>query len=101
MNTPLKGKFRHIVFQDDGLWYAVALEFNIVESAEDPKLAFFSLLQAVDGYLESAKTIKGTRYSFLNQSADSEYEKLWRILHSPKPVKSPFVVNMYGYSAIK
>lgn len=101
MNTPLKGQFRHIVFQDGGLWYAVALEFNIVESAEDPKLAFFNLLQAVDGYIKSAKTIKGTRYQFLNQISDPEYEKLWKILHSPKKVKSPFVVNMFGVSAIQ
>jgi len=100
MNTPLKGKFRHIVFKDKGVWYAVALEFNIVESSDDPKLAFFNLLQAVNGYIKSVKKIKGSRFQFLNQQPDSEYEKLWTILHSPKPIKSPYQVNMYGVATV-
>ncbi len=100
MNTPQKGKFRHIVFKDEDTWYAVALEFNIVESSDDPKLAFFNLLQAASGYVESAKKIKGTRFHFLNQKADNEYEKLWAILHSPTPIKSPYPINMYGYSIV-
>jgi hypothetical protein len=101
MNTPVKGKFRHIVFKDGDTWYAVALEFNIVESSDDPKLAFFNLLQAVSGYIKSAESIKGFRFLFLNQKPDFEYEKLWKILHSPKAIKSPYQVNMYGYSAVQ
>ncbi len=100
MNTPKKGTFRHIVFKDKGVWYAVALEFNIVESSDDPKLAFFNLLQAVDGYIESAKKIKGSRFYSLNQKSEPEYEKLWKILNSSKPIKSPYVVNMYGVSRV-
>ena len=100
MNTTKEGKFRHIVFRDGDTWYAVALEFNIVESADDPRLAYFSLLQAVDGYLNSLRKIKGTRFGPLNQEADPEYEKLWANLHSPKPVKSPYEINMYGVSAV-
>jgi hypothetical protein len=101
INTPKQGRFRHIVFCDKGVWYAVALEFNIVESSDDPKLAFFNLLQAVDGYLQSVKKIKGTRgYSALNQKPDSEYEDLWANLTSPKPIKSPYQVNMFGYSSV-
>lgn len=100
MNTPAKGVFRYIVFKDGDSWYAVAMEFNIVESSDDPKLAFFNLLQAVNGYIESAKKIRGSRFQSLNQTADSEYEKLWKILHSPKPVKSPYLVNMYGFSKV-
>ncbi len=100
INTPTKGKFRHIVFKDGDTWYAVALEFNIVESSDDPKLAFFNLLQAVSGYIESAKKVKGSRFQSLNQTTDPEYEKLWSILHSPKAVKSPYVVDMYGYSRV-
>jgi hypothetical protein len=100
MNTPEKGKFRHIVFKDGNTWYAVALEFNIIESSDDPKLAFFNLLQAVDGYIQSAKKIKGSRHYSLNQETDKEYEQLWKILHSPKKVKSPYLVNMYGYSQV-
>lgn len=100
MNTPLKGKFRHIVFKDGDTWYAVALEFNIVESSDDPKLAFFNLLQAVEGYIISAKKIKGSRYQFLNQETDPEYEKLWRNLHSSKPIKSPYQINQYGFTTV-
>ncbi|MFA5936617.1 MAG: hypothetical protein WC822_01925 [Candidatus Paceibacterota bacterium] len=100
MNTPIKGTFRHIVFKDGDTWYAVALEFNIVESSDDPKLAFFNLLQAVDGYIESAKKIKGSRFQSLNQQTDQEYEKLWANLHSPKPIKSPYLINMYGVSRV-
>ena len=100
MNTPTKGGFRYVVFKDGDTWYAVAMEFNIVESSDDPKLAFFNLLQAVDGYIESAKKIKGSRFQSLNQTADPEYEKLWSILHSPKPIKSPYLVNMYGFSKV-
>ena len=106
MNTLTKGTFRHIVFKDGDTWYAVALEFNIVESSDDPKLAFFNLLQAVAGYIQSAKKIKGSRFQSLNQKADEEYEKLWSILNAPKktnstkPIKSPYLVNMYGVSTI-
>ena len=89
MNTPLKGQFRYIVFQDDNVWYAVALEFNIVESSDDPKLALFNLFQAVDGYIESSKKIHGSRYQFLNQVADKEYTDLWYTLNN-EPIKSPF-----------
>ena len=101
INTPIKGRFRHIVFRDGDTWYAVALEFNIVESSDDPKLAFFNLLQAVNGYIQSIKKIKGVKgYPSLNQKPDFEYENLWTNLHSPKPVKSPYEVNMFGYSAV-
>jgi len=101
MNTPKSGKFRHIVFKDGNTWYAVALEFNIVESADDPKLAFMSLLQAVDGYIKSFRKVKGVmKFNALNQKTDPDYEKLWSNLHSSKPVKSPFEINMYGVSTV-
>ena len=100
MNTPKKGTFRHIVFRDGDTWYAVALEFNIVESSDDPKLAFLNLLQAVGGYIESMKKIKGSRLAPLNQKSDTEYEKLWSILTSPKRIKSPFEVNMFGFAKV-
>lgn len=100
MNTVKRGQFRHIVFREGDTWYAVALEFNIVEASDDPKLAFMALLQAVNGYINSLKKIKGTRFGPLNQKPDPEYEKLWAILNSRKPVKSPFEVNMFGVSKV-
>lgn len=99
-NTPTDGKFRHIVFKDKDVWYAVALEFNIVESSDDPRLAYFSLLQAVDGYIAAMQKIKGARnFTALNQTPDPEYQKLWDKLTSGKPVKSPFQINSFGISA--
>ncbi|MEK7567816.1 MAG: hypothetical protein AAB513_02760 [Patescibacteria group bacterium] len=100
MNTPQKGTFRHIVFKDGDTWYAVALEFNIVESSDDPKLAFMGLMQAVSGYIQSLKKLKGARFSPLNQKSDLEYEKLWANLNSPKLVKSPFQIDMFGVSRV-
>lgn len=99
-NTPSNGKFRHIVFKDKKVWYAVALEFNIVESSDDPRLAYFNLLQAVDGYIAAMKKIKGARnFAALNQIPGSEYEKLWAMLNSGKSVKSPFQINSFGISS--
>ena len=100
MNTPQKGKFRHIVFRDGNTWYAVALEFNIVESSDDPKLAFLNLLQAVGGYIQSCKKLKGARLSPLNQKTDAEYEALWKNLNSGKALRSPYEIDMYGVSRV-
>lgn len=100
-NTPSKGKFRHIVFKDDDVWYAVALEFNIVESSDDPRLAYFNLLQAVDGYIAAMQKIKGARnFSSLNQTPEPEYQKLWEKLVSGKAVKSPYQISSYGVSSV-
>ena len=99
-NTPAKGQFRHIVFKDKGVWYAVALEFNIIESSDDPRLAYFNLLQAVDGYIAAMRKIKGARnFSALNQKPAEEYQALWDNLNSNKPVKSPYQVNSFGVSS--
>ena len=101
INTSHKGTFRHIVFKDGDTWYAVALEFNIVESSDNPKLAFFNLLQAVDGYIASIKKVRGVRnFSTLNQKTDPEYEEMWSGLHSKKPIKSPYTIDMYGVASV-
>lgn len=102
MNTTSEGKFRYIVFKEGDVWYSVALEFNIVESAEDPKLAFFGMTQAVQGYVDSLKKIKGVRFYPLNQKADSEYESLWTEIENSKskPIKSPLQIHMYGVSKV-
>ena len=44
-NTLQRGSVRYIVFKDDGVWYAVALEFNIIESGDDPREVLVSLLK--------------------------------------------------------
>ena len=96
MNTPEKGQFRYIVFKEGDVWYAVALEFNIVESADDDKIALFNLFQAANGYIQASGKVRGSRHQPLNQIADSEYEKLWNDIHSNAPIKSPYQIGTYG-----
>ena len=100
MNTPQKGQVRYIVFKDAAVWYAVGLEFNIVESADDPRIALMNLFDAMQGYVESSKKIKGARVSPLNQRADEEYERLWSIVSAPKKIKSPFQISTYGVTTV-
>lgn len=102
MNTPQKGSVRCIVFKDkdDDVWYAAGLEFNIVESSDDPDVAMANLQSALTGYVESMRKLKGTRVSPLNQKADSEYEKLWSDLNSQKPIKSPYEVKYFGITRV-
>lgn len=95
MNTPRSGKYRWMVFRDGDLWVGVALEFNIVVTGDDPRIVEIELQEAVLGYLESAKKIKGFRTgqvnSTLNQRADREYEEKWlKATQSQKKVVSPF-----------
>jgi len=78
-NTLQKGSVRYIVFREEGIWYAVNLEFNIVESGDNPMEVLAMLFEATEGYLESAKKIKA-RPHILNQKTDKQYEDLWNIL---------------------
>ncbi len=80
-NTLQRGSVRYIVFKDDGVWYAVALEFNIVESGDEPREALLSLFEAMNGYVKAARKVKA-RPSILNQKTDKEYEELWNKLNS-------------------
>lgn len=76
-NTLRNGLVRCIIFREDNVYYAVALDFNIVESGDTPREAMLLLLEAIAGYVESARKIKARPY-ILNQKADSEYEEMWR-----------------------
>lgn len=100
MNTLEKGSVRYIVFKDGKEWYAVGLEFNIVEAADDPRIALNNLLDAISGYVESLKKIKGARFSPLNQKADAEYEHLWKTLTTAKPVRSPYQISTFGVAKV-
>lgn len=100
MNTTQKGAVRCIVFKDSDTWYAVALEFNLVESSDDPMVAQNNLDEAIRGYIESQRKIKGSRVSPLNQKVDQEYEVLWGKLISNKPIPSPYQVRSFGFTRI-
>ncbi|HVO28481.1 MAG TPA: hypothetical protein VMT81_00665 [Candidatus Paceibacterota bacterium] len=82
-NTLQKGSVRYIVFREGDTWYAVGLEFNIVESGTSPQEAMLLLFEAMEGCVESAKKIKA-RPAVLNQKADLEYENMWRDLRTGK-----------------
>ncbi len=106
MNTTQKGTVRYIVFKEKGTWYATALEFNIVESGPDPRIALINLFDAIEGYVVSARKAKGFRINpLLNQKTDPEYEKLWSIATASttkkKAVASPYEINTYGVTSIK
>ena len=82
-NTLQNGSVRFIIFKEEGAWYGVALEFNIVEQGDDPQEVLFLLFEAMAGYVESAKKAKA-RPHILNQTPDPEYEKLWNTLEGKK-----------------
>jgi len=82
-NTLQKGSIRYIVFKEEYTWYAVALEFNIVESGDDPREVLLLLFEAVQGYINSAQKIKA-RPMILNQKTDEEYERMWQTLQGKK-----------------
>lgn len=100
-NTTKNGSVRVLVFKEAGVWYGVALEFNIVESGSDPREVLFSLDEAIRGYIESAKKAKIRPFP-LNQKPDKEYEKLWGQLENKKSfsVKSPYSVYYFGRQVI-
>ena len=99
-NTLQKGSVRYIIFREEGIWYGVALEFNIVESGDDPREVLVRLLEATKGYLVSAKKIKA-RPQILNQEAESEYESLWNKLEAkPGGRGIPYDIYTYGRQLI-
>lgn len=104
INTPKNGSVRCIVFKDGATWYAVALEFNIIESSDDATVAQVNLQEAIHGYVESQKKIKGSRFMPLNQKPEKEYEDLWNILNpkekTNKPIKSPYEIKYFGVANI-
>ncbi len=100
MNTLQKGTVRTIIFKEADTWYGVALEFNIVESGDDFDVVMFNLHEAICGYVESQRKIKGARYFPLNQKPAKEYEELWNNLQNKKPIPSPYQVKYYGVTRI-
>lgn len=96
MNTLQKGRVRYIVFKDKDTWYAAGLEFNLVESGDTPRMALLNLFDALEGYIESCRKIKGARLAPLNQTTDPEYERMWNRVTASKPIKSPLEISTFG-----
>jgi predicted RNase H-like HicB family nuclease len=91
-NTLQKGSVRYIVFHEDATWYAVGLEFNIVESGDTPQEAILLLFEALTGYLESARKMK-MRPTILNQKTDSEYEQMWLRIEKGQSTSRPVYMS--------
>jgi len=103
MNTTKSGQVRCIVFKEGDIWYGVALEFNIVVEGDEYEVVHFNLQEAIKGYVESLKKIKGTRtnaHQALNQLADQEYETMWDKLQSKEPVASPIQIKYFGVTCV-
>lgn len=101
INTANRGYVRYIVFKEENVWYAVGLEFNIVISADTAELALFELFEALQGYVESFRKLRGVRPYALNQKTDPEYESLWSELQKSKqPIKSPYFVYTFGEKSL-
>lgn len=76
-NTPHNGQVRTLIYEEGGLWYGVALEFNIVESGDSPQEVMIMLDEAIRGYVETALK-KKLSIGVLNQPVNQSYDKLWR-----------------------
>jgi len=76
LNTSHKGNVRNVIFQENGEWFGVALEFNIVETGDSPQEVMMLLDNAIKGYVESADKAK-LSIGVLNHNIDPEYELLW------------------------
>ena len=94
-NTLDKGSVRTIIFKENDTWFGVALEFNIVESGNDPREIMIMLDEAIRGFVQSARKSK-LRPMVLNQTADAEYESLWKKLEQGKPIPSPIKIHSFG-----
>lgn len=99
-NSIHKGLVRFIVFREGDTWYGTCLEFNIVESGDTAREALVLLLEAVQGYLESARKVKA-RPPVLNQKADVEYEEIWSALEKRErtPAKEIFTFGNLNIGA--
>ncbi len=86
LNTPRNGNVRSVIFQENGEWFGVALEFNIVETGTSAQEVSMLLDEAILGYIEAAQKTKHS-IRVLNQKVDPEYENLWTIGNSAKENK--------------
>ncbi len=93
-NTLKRGSVRYIVFKENNIWYAVGLEFNIIESGDTPQEALLLLFEALTGYIEAARKIKAK--NVLNQKVDPEYEKM--LINSKN--KKPFLIGSLDINQI-
>ncbi len=76
LNTTHSGSVRNVIFQENGEWFAVALELNIIETGDSPQEVMMLLDSAIKGYVDGTRK-SGLSVGVLNQEVDPEYEALW------------------------
>jgi hypothetical protein len=94
-NTFQKGSVRVMIFKEGSTWFGVALEFNIVETGDDPREVMVLLDEAIRGYLHSGRKAS-LRPVVLNQKPDPEYEKMWNALEARRTLPPQFKVHSFG-----
>lgn len=101
MNTSKKGQYRWIVFKKGKDWIAAVLEFNIVEVADDPHVAYYEMQEAATGYIETAQKLRGFRPQtvnpVLNQKPDPEYERMWNEARRASERQRAVPKNVFGF----
>ncbi len=95
-NTLEKGSVRYIIFKEEGTWYGVALELNIVEEGDNPVQVMASLFEAIEGYVETARKFK-MRPMPLNQKPEKEYQDLWDKLERNELEKDNGEEQVYSF----
>ena len=101
-NSVQKGEVRVVAFKKRGIWHAVALEFNIVETGKSFDQVWISLHRAMGGYLEAIRKANIRPFP-LNQTPLKEYSDIWKAEPGKKKsnVPSPFyrgTLNLAAYA---
>lgn len=102
-NSVQKGEVRVVSFKKGKLWYAVALEFNIVETGSNFSEVMNGLQEAIEGYVEAVKKANIRPFP-LNQIPMKEYENVWSVGQNKKAIRntpSPFyfgTLNLAAYA---
>ncbi len=98
-NSLQQGSVRTLIYKEGKEWFAVALEFNIVETGSDPREVMMLLDEAIRGYILSARKSKLSS-SVLDQKPAPEYEKLWQVAQTKKAAPSPIVFYSSGMRSV-
>jgi hypothetical protein len=95
--TPAQTAIRYLVFKDDGVWYASALELGTVVDEETPEKALLSLIDAIKGVMEVQNDPEYAEKTFYTPPIDPEHEIMWREGQATiAPVESPFQIYTTG-----
>lgn len=97
MKPKTNNSIRYIVFFDDGVWYAAALELGVVVDADQPEEAFLSLTDAIKGVMKARADSKYEGKTFYTPPIDPEHESLWQQAQSANTgIASPYQIFSTG-----